>query len=61
MNPSDAGATRVVVSINDLFAIEAEAGTRNLDQQARQELRWEQARPLLETIRDGSRRPAGRR
>jgi transposase len=51
LNPSDAAATRVVVSIDDLFAIDAEARARNLDLAARQELRWEQARPLLEIIR----------
>ena len=51
LSPSDAAATRVVVSIDDLFAIDAEARARNLDLAARQELRWEQARPLLEIIR----------
>ena len=51
LNPSDTAATRVVVSIDELFAIDAEARARNLDLAARQELRWEQARPLLEIIR----------
>jgi hypothetical protein len=51
LNPSDAAAARVVVSIDELFAIDAEARARNLDLAARQQLRWEQARPLLEIIR----------
>ena len=51
MNPSDTAATRVVVSIDELFAIDAEARARNLDLTARQQLRWEQARPLLEIVR----------
>ncbi len=50
MNPSDLAATRIVVSIGDLFAVDAEARAQNLDLAARQELRWEQARPLLEII-----------
>jgi len=51
LNPGDANATRVVVSIDDLFSIDAEARARNLDRAGRQALRWEQARPLLEIIR----------
>jgi len=51
LNPSDTAATRVVVSIDELFAIDAEARARDLDLAARQEWRWEQARPLLEIIR----------
>jgi len=51
LNPGDLAATRIVVSIDDLFTIDGEARARNLDLPARQELRWEQARPLLEIIR----------
>lgn len=52
LHPGDLAATRVVVSIDDLFAIDAEARARNLDHAARHELRWEQARPLLEIIQE---------
>ena len=51
LNPNDTAATRVVVSIDELFAIDAEARARSLDLEARQELRWQQARPVLEIIR----------
>ena len=51
LNPGDAAATRIVVSMDELFAIDAQARARNLDHAARQALRWEQARPLLEIIR----------
>ena len=51
LHPGDLAATRVVVSIDELFAMDAEARARNLDHAARHELRWEQARPLLEIIR----------
>jgi transposase len=51
LNPGDLAATRIVVSIDDLFAIDAEARTRGLNLAARQEQRWQQARPLLEIIR----------
>ena len=51
LNPGDAAATRVVVAIDELFAIDAEARARNLDVAARQALRWEQAPAVLEIIR----------
>jgi transposase len=51
LNPEDAAATRVVVAIDDLFAIDAEARTRKLDVAARQELRAERAPALLEIVR----------
>ena len=51
LHPGDLAATRALVSIDELFAIDAEARARNLDHAARHELRWEQARPLLEIIR----------
>jgi hypothetical protein len=40
-----------VVSIDELFAIDAGARARNLDHAARHALRWEPARPLLDIIR----------
>ncbi len=51
LNPGDAAATRVVVAIDDLFAIDAEARARNLDVAARQALRGEQAPAVLEIVR----------
>ena len=39
LNPGDAAATRIVVLIDELFAIDAEARARNLDHAARQALR----------------------
>ncbi len=51
LNPDDVAATRVVVAIDDLFAIDAEARARNLDVAARQALRAERAPDLLEIIR----------
>jgi transposase len=51
LNPGDAAATRVVVAIDELFAIDAQARARNLDVAARQALRGAQAPPLLEIIR----------
>jgi hypothetical protein len=50
LNPGDAAATRVVVAIDELFAIDAEARERGLDLEARQALRLEQAPALLEII-----------
>lgn len=51
LNPGDPVATRVVVAIDDLFAMDAEARARNLDVVARQALRGEQAPAVLEIIR----------
>ena len=50
LNPGDVAATRVVVAIDELFAIDAEARERELDREARQALRQEQAPALLEII-----------
>ncbi len=44
-------AKGIVLLIDDLFGIDAEARAQNLDLIARDRLRQEQARPLLETIR----------
>jgi len=51
LNPSDAAATRIVARIDALFGIDAQARELNLDHAARQALRLERAKPLLEVIR----------
>ena len=51
LNPGDAVAKGIVVLIDELFGIDAEARAQNLDLAARHALRLEQAKPLLETIR----------
>jgi len=51
VSPGDVAATRVVVAIDELFAIDAEARTLGLDAMARHELRLERASALLEIIR----------
>jgi hypothetical protein len=50
LNPADAAATGIVKRIDALFGIDAQAREQNLDHAARQALRLEQARPLLEII-----------
>jgi transposase len=49
--PGESAAKGIVGVIDDLFAIDAEARAQNLDLAARDRLRQQQARPLLETIR----------
>jgi hypothetical protein len=51
LHPGDPAATRVVVAMDELFAIDAAARERNLDHAARHALRWEQARPVLDLIK----------
>ena len=51
LNPQETAATQVVVAIDDLFAIDAEARALGLDAMARHELRIERASALLEIIR----------
>jgi len=51
LHPNDEKARRVVVAIDDLFAIDAAARERNLDHAARHALRWAEARPVLDIIR----------
>src|SRR5208337_2917593 len=51
LNPSDVAATRMVARIDALFGIDAQARELNLDHAARQALRLERAKPLLEVIR----------
>jgi transposase len=51
LNPRDPVATPIVERIRDLFAIDSEARQRGLSLEARQTLRVENARPLLDAIR----------
>ena len=51
MCPGESVSKGIVLLINDLFGIDAEARAQNLDLAARDQLRQQQARPLLETIR----------
>jgi transposase len=51
LNPCDVTATRIVGLIDDLFGIDAQARKQNLDHAARQALRLERAKPLVEVIR----------
>jgi hypothetical protein len=46
LHPEDRVATRIVARIDELFSIDAEARSANLDQAARHLLRLERARPL---------------
>jgi len=50
LNPADAAATGIVKRMDALFGIDAQAREQNLDHGARQALRLEQARPLVEII-----------
>ena len=51
LNPQDPLATPIMERIHDLFGIDSEARQRGLNGAARQALRLENARPLLDTIR----------
>ncbi len=48
--PSESVAKGIVLLIDQLFGIDAEARAQNLDLAARDSLRQQQARPLLDTI-----------
>ena len=66
LHPADAVATRIVASINELFAIDARASVQKLDHTARHQLRQQEATPLLESLRSeikagSSRCPTGQR
>lgn len=50
LNPHDAAAARIVARIDELFAVDAQARAESLDHAARQALRLQRARPLLELI-----------
>jgi len=51
LNPKDPSATPIVEGIDELFAIDAQGRQQGLSLEARDALRQEQARPLLEVIR----------
>jgi transposase len=51
LHPEDRMAAQIVARIDDLFAIDAEARAANADHGARQALRHERARPLLDRIK----------
>jgi transposase len=51
LNPSDVAATRMVARIDDLFGVDAQARELNFDHAARQALRLERAKPLVEVMR----------
>jgi transposase len=51
LNPKDPVATPIVARIDELFAIDAEARRQRLSLEARDALRQEQSRPLLDGIR----------
>ena len=51
LHPDDRSATRIVARIDELFSIDAEARSANLDHDARHKLRLERSRPLLDTLK----------
>lgn len=51
LHPDDRTATRIVARIDELFSIDAEARSANLDLAARNELRLERSRPLLDVLK----------
>jgi transposase len=51
VSPGESVAQGIVLLIDDLFRIDAEARAQNLDWAARDQLRQQQARPLLDVIR----------
>lgn len=52
LNPGDRTARQLVGRIDDLFAIDAEARNAGMDHAARNVLRQERSRPLIEIIRE---------
>src|SRR3954453_8506512 len=51
LHPEDRVATRIVARIDELFSIDAEARSKNLDDASRHRLRRERARPLLDMLK----------
>ena len=51
LHPDDRVAARIVASLDELFSIDAEARSANLDLAARHKLRHERSRPLLEALK----------
>jgi transposase len=51
LHPDDRAATRIVARIDELFAVDAEARSANLDHAARHALRLKRSRPLLNLLK----------
>lgn len=51
LHPQDRVAARIVARIDELFSVDAEARAAQLDHSARQALRLERARPLLDLLK----------
>ena len=51
LHPDDRTALRIVARIDELFAIDAEARSANLDRLARHKLRLQRSRPLLDLLK----------
>src|ERR1700737_4242520 len=51
LNPKDQTSIRIVVQMNELFAIDAQAREQNLSQSGRHLLRLEKTKPVLEQIK----------
>jgi transposase len=51
LHPDDRTATRIVARIDELFSIDADARSANLDHAARHTLRLERSRPLLDLLK----------
>lgn len=51
LHPEDRTATRIVARIDELFSIDGEARSGNLDLDARHKLRLERSRPLLDLLK----------
>jgi hypothetical protein len=51
LSPQDKAATQLVARMDELFAIDAEARSADMDRMARHALRQERSRPLLEIMR----------
>jgi transposase len=51
LNPKDQAAVRLLELVNDLFAVDAQAREENMDLAARDALRQQKAKPLLDEIK----------
>ena len=51
LHPEDRVATRIAARIDELFAVDADARSANLDHAARHRLRLERSRPLLDVLK----------
>jgi transposase len=52
LHPDDRVAMRIVARIDELFSVDSEARSANLDHASRHSLRLERARPLLDLLKD---------